>query len=187
MKKLILVSAFVAALGTFASEGHAQQAKDAKVLVAYFSWSGNTKVIAEEIRSVTGGDLFEIKAQNPYPEEYQACTEQAKQEKESNARPALTGKVVNMADYDVVFVGYPNWWGTMPMPVLTFLESYDFAGKTVVPFCTHGGGGEQNCFSDFRKVFANTKATVGDGFLCSGGSVSSAKSRVASWIKSLGL
>ena len=123
-----------------------------KVLVAYFSRAGenygvgviekgNTCIIAEMIAEQVGGELFEIKRVKPYPESYNECTEEAKQEQSDNVRPELTATVENFDDYDVIFLGYPNWWGDMPMPVYTFLESYDFAGKTIIPFCTHAGSG----------------------------------------------
>ncbi len=110
--------------------------KNKKILVAYFSWSGNTKEAAKYIAGKVGGDEFEIVREKPYPKEYEACTEDAKAEKEKNERPPIKGRVTRMEDYDVVFVGVPVWWYTVPMPVFTFLEQYDFKGKTVIPFCT---------------------------------------------------
>lgn len=110
--------------------------KDKKILVAYFSWSGNTKNAALYIAQKLGADTFEIVRQKPYPTEYQACTEDAKAEKEAGERPAIRGKVENMDQYDVVMVGVPVWWYTAPMPVFTFLEQYNLKGKTVIPFCT---------------------------------------------------
>ena len=110
--------------------------KGKKVLVAYFSWSGNTKDAAQYIAQRLGADEFEIIREKPYPTEYDPCTEDAKAEKEANERPVIKGAVENMAQYDVVFVGVPVWWYTAPMPVFTFLEQYDLKGKTVIPFCT---------------------------------------------------
>jgi flavodoxin len=100
-----------------------------KILVAYFSHSGNTRVIAEEIQKTVGGDLFRIEGVSPYPKDYNAVVEQAKQELSANVRPELTAKVDNMAAYQTIVIGYPIWWATMPMPVLTFLGSYDFSGR----------------------------------------------------------
>ena len=105
-----------------------------KILVAYFSWSGNTKDAAQYIAQKLGADEFEIKREKPYPMEYEPCREEA--HAEIGSRPAIVGKVENMEQFDVVFVGLPVWAGTAPMPVFTFLEQYDFAGKTVIPFCT---------------------------------------------------
>ena len=114
--------------------------KGKKVLVAYFSWSGNTKHAAQYIAQKLGADEFEIIREKPYPTDYTPCTEDAKAEKEAGERPAIKGKVENMAQYDVVFVCVPVWWYTAPMPVFTFLEQYDLKGKTVIPFCTAYSG-----------------------------------------------
>ena len=114
--------------------------KGKKVLVAYFSWSGNTKEAAHYIAQKVGADKFEIIREKAYPTEYTPCTEDAKAEKEAGERPAIKGKVENMAQYDVVFVCVPVWWYTAPMPVFTFLEQYDLSGKTVIPFCTAYSG-----------------------------------------------
>ncbi len=117
--------------------------KDKKILVAYFSWSGNTAEAAKYIAQQTGADLFEIVTEKTYPADYEPCTEVAKAEKEANARPAIKGKVENMAQYDMVFIGVPVWWYTGPMALFTFLESYNFENKTVIPFCTAYSGPSQ--------------------------------------------
>ena len=114
--------------------------KGKKTLVAYFSWSGNTKEAAHYIAQKVGADEFEIIREKAYPTEYNACAEDAKAEKEAGERPAIKGKVENMAQYDVVFVCVPVWWYTAPMPVFTFLEQYDLSGKTVSPLCTAYSG-----------------------------------------------
>ena len=152
-----------------------------KILITYFSWSGNTKQVADYIKESTGGELYEIKTVKPYSSDYSKCVDEAKAEKESGARPEIQGKIDNLSDYDVIFVGYPNWWGTMPMPILTFLESHDFKGKTLVPFCTHGGGGVQQCFKDFSKYTSdyNTKP----GLLLNGSNVANSKPQVEKWLK----
>ena len=108
-----------------------------RVLVAYFSWSGNTQRVAQEIGRITGGDLFRIEPVTPYPTDYTECTEVALAERDSDARPAIRETVADFDDYDVVFLGCPVWWHTAPMIIATFAESYDFEGKTVVPFCTY--------------------------------------------------
>lgn len=118
------------------SEDKTANGKGKKILVAYFSHSGNTKRVAEQIHNLVGGDIIEIRTVTPYPTDYQESVEVAKREKETNARPALSTKVDNMAGYDVIFIGYPIWWHTAPMPIYTFLEAYDLSGKTVIPFCT---------------------------------------------------
>lgn len=127
-----------------------QPAGKGKVLVAYFSRAGNnyqvgyikkgnTHIMADMIAENTGADTFEIKTAKSYPEDYRECTEVAAKELEDNARPELSGKVSNWQDYDTVFLGYPIWWSDMPMAVYTFMESYDWTGKTVIPFCTSAG------------------------------------------------
>lgn len=124
-----------------------------KVLVAYFSCTGeqysvgkitegNTAIIAKIIVNKLNGDLFEIKVKNDnYPKDYTELTEYAKKEMNQNARPEIIGKVENFSDYDTIFIGYPIWWGDKPMPVYTFIDSYDFKNKNIVPFCTHEGSG----------------------------------------------
>lgn len=156
-----------------------------KILIACFSWSGNTHAVAEQIARLTGGDMFSIETVKPYPKEYRACTEVARTERDSNARPALKSKVDDMSQYDVVMIGYPNWWGTMPMAVRTFIDSYDLSGKTVVAFCTHGGGGVQNCFRDF--LSATPSSEHKEGLLLNGSAAASCRDRVEKWLQKIEL
>jgi flavodoxin len=137
------------------------QAATQKNLVAYFSWSGNAKVLAGQIAEEIGGDLFEIKTVAAYPDTYNACIEVAKEEQNSNARPALSGNVQNIVQYGTVFLCYPNWWGTLPMGVFTFLESYDFSGKTIYPLVTHGGSRFGSSLDDIKKLCP--KSVIGEG------------------------
>ena len=111
--------------------------KQTNILVAYFSWGGTTKKVAEEIVSHTGADLFRIEPEKAYPTEYKPCTEVARKERDENARPTIKGKIENIDKYDVIFIGCPVWWHTAPMIISTFAESYDLRGKTIVPFCTY--------------------------------------------------
>ena len=156
-----------------------------RILIAYFSWSGNTEELAGMIQAETGGDLFAIEPETPYTDDYNALLDQAQQEQADNARPSLAAQVENWEQYDTIFVGYPNWWGDVPMIVLSFLESYDCAGKSIVPFCTSGGGG-------FGSSRASVEASASgaellEGFHVSGSRVSGAQSDVAAWIDGLGL
>ena len=168
-------------MATFSMSAEAQKTSNGKkVLVAYFSRSGNTKAIANYIKDLTGGDLFEIQTAKPYPADYHACTEVAKKEKNDNARPALKEKVKNMEEYDIIFIGFPNWWGTMAPPVATFLTSYDLKSKTVIPFFTHGGGGVQNCERDVRKLCNGSNLPKAGVF--SGGSVRRSGDAIANWV-----
>lgn len=156
-----------------------------KTLIAYFSWSGNTETLAGMIQEATGGDLFAIETEIPYSDDYDTVVDQAKQEQADNIRPALASQVENMEDYGTIFIGYPNWWSDVPMAVLTFLESYDWNGKTVIPFCTSGGGGFGNGINSIEA--AAEGATILEGFHVDGSSVDSAADDVAAWLDSLGL
>jgi flavodoxin len=137
------------------------QNQNGKILAAYFSWSGNARALAGQIAGETGGDLFEIKTATPYPKIYNECIEVAKQEKNRNVRPALSVRVSNMAQYDTVFLCYPNWWGTLPMGVFTFLEVHDFSGKTIYPLVTHGGSRFGRSLDDIKKL--SPQAVLGEG------------------------
>ncbi len=170
-----------------------------KCLIAYFSRKGqnyvsgrlvdlkvgNTEVVANMIQKIAGGVLFHIESVTAYPNDYKEATEVAKNELRAKARPKLTGQVENMGAYDVIFLGYPNWWGTMPMPVFSFLESYDFSGKTIVPFCTHEGSGMAHSEKDIAK--ACPKATVLKGIAIHGTNAGSANSDVSKWIDGLSI
>lgn len=155
------------------------------ILVAYFSWSGNTEKIANMIAEDTGADLFRIEPVEAYPEDYNAVVDQAKEEQTANARPELLHDVESFQNYDVIFLGYPNWWSDVPMIMNTFMEAHDFSGKTVVPFCTHGGGGFGKSLSSVKA--GTTGATVLDGFEVSGSRADGATEDVKNWVDSLNL
>jgi flavodoxin len=156
-----------------------------KILVAYFSWGGNTRIIANQIHQSVGGDIFEIKTVTPYPKDYSPTTEVAKREQQANARPVLSAQVNNMDSYDIIFLGYPNWWGTIPMAMFTFLEQYDFSGKTIIPFCTHEGSALGRSVSDITKL--SPRATVLEGLAIRGGRVNrgSTQDEVNEWLRRL--
>ncbi len=156
-----------------------------KILIAYFSWSGNTRKLAQEIQKKTGGNLVEIETVQAYPKDYNDTVEQGKKELQEKARPALKTKIENFKDYDVIFLGSPDWWGNPPMAILTFADSYDFTGKTVVPFFTHGGGGLQSCLSTLQNELPKAKITK--PLVVSGGRVDSSKGEIDTWLKSLNL
>jgi flavodoxin len=170
-----------------------------KSLIAYFSRKGNnyvggsivhlpignTEVIAKKIQGLTGSDLFQIQTVKSYPEDYTEATRVAQDELSGNARPELTEMVDDMDSYDVIYIGYPNWWGTMPMAVFTFLDSYDFSGKTIVPYCTHEGSGMGSSERDIKKLCPNAK--VLSGLAIKGGTVGRADKDLANWLKKLDL
>jgi flavodoxin len=126
--------------------------KNKKALVVYFSYTGNTRTLAEQIRQSVNGDIFELQPATPYSKDYNAVVKQGKLEVQSNYKPPLKMKVKNLASYDVIFVGTPIWWYTIAPPVATFLAESDLAGKTVIPFCTHGGGGSGHSMEDIKKL-----------------------------------
>ncbi len=128
-----------------------------KTLIAFFSHSGNTRLIAERIEEITGGDLFEITSVNPYPRDYRASVEQSKRELAEQARPEISHKVEDFSSYENIVLGYPNWCGTMPMPVWTFLEQYDFSGKRIFPYCSHGSGGPGRSQFDLEELCPDAK------------------------------
>lgn len=173
-------------LGASAAETPAG-GNNARVLVAYFSWSGNTRAMAETIAAETGATLFEIVPETPYPTAYRRCTEQAKKEIAEGFRPKLKAVPENLAAFDVIFVGSPNWWGTYAPPVATLLDDPAFAGKTVVPFFTNGGGGMQRCESDMKKQLSNSKLLR--ALTVSGSSADSdrTKRQIAAWLREIGV
>lgn len=146
------------------------------ILIAYFTWADNTHVenpeevdvdattsasvlppgnaarLAGWIQEEVGGDIFSIQVEEPYSSDYDECLDRAADEKAENARPALSSHVENMSQYDVIFLGFPNWWYTLPMPIYSFIEEYDFEGKTVIPFCTHGTGGLASTIDDLENA-----------------------------------
>lgn len=169
-----------------------------KVLVAFFSRTGenyavgnitkgNTHIVAEIIAKATGGTLFEIAPVKEYPKTYDACVDLAKKEKETKARPAIKADIA-VENYDVIFLGYPNWWGDMPMAVYTFIEKHHWQGKTIIPFCTHEGSG----LSSTEEYIANAceGATVKDGLAMRGATAQNnreqARVSVTQWLKRLG-
>lgn len=146
------------------------------ILVAYFSLAGeqydvgvieegNTSIIAHMIAEQTGADLFEIEPGAPYPESQSELLAVSQEERSESARPEIANEVENWNDYDTIFIGYPIWWGDMPMIVYNFVESYDFEGKTVIPFCTHGGSGLAGTESTIEEI---TGASMVEGFAISG-------------------
>ncbi len=190
----VSLPAFTHAQNTLVKERHMNTKK---ILVAFFSHTGenyavgrieqgNTHIVAEMIASATGGTLFRIEPATPYPDDYRACTEIAQREKRSKARPALVGEIA-AEEYDVIFLGYPNWWGDLPMCVYTFLEQHDWQGKVVIPFCTHEGSGLSDTENRLRTTCRGASVLNG---LAVRGSVAqnereTARKQVLEWLKRL--
>ena len=141
---------------------------------------GNTEVAAKMIWEITGGDLFEIQTVKPYPLDYTETTKVAREEKRNNARPKLVEQLQNLEEYDTLILGFPNWWNTPPMAVFTFLEAYDFAGKTILPFCTHEGSGLGASERDIARICPSAK--VGKGLAIRGGSVKGSADAIKAWL-----
>ncbi|MDR2439757.1 MAG: carboxymuconolactone decarboxylase family protein [Planctomycetaceae bacterium] len=154
-----------------------------KILVAYYSHSGNTRTIADLIQKITNSDLLEIVPKQPYPENYNKCVEQAKHEINSGYKPELKNNVPNLETYDIVFVGSPNWWSTIAPPVTTFLSNCNLTGKTVIPFCTHGGGRWGHSVDDLKKLCPN--ADVLEGLAINGNTAERSKDDINKWLQKI--
>ena len=183
MKRIVLIAIMTMFLPDMNTQ--AQTASGTKVLVAYFSHSGNTRAMARQIAEATGGDLFEIVPAAAYPAEYGAVVDQAKKEIGGGVRPALKGRLPDVGAYDVIFVGSPCWWSTVAPPVATFLADCDWAGKTVVPFMTHEGSRMGRSEEDIRKLCAG--ATLLGGLPLRGGAVKDSRDVVRKWVQGLNL
>ena len=185
--KSIILAAVVALFAT--------SSLSAKSLVIYFSRAdenygvgniteGNTAILAKMIAQKTGSDIFEIVPEKAYPKSYNECTTVAKDEQRKKARPAYKGDIDTSA-YDTIYIGYPIWWGDLPMVVYTFLEAHDLSGKTIIPFCTHEGSGLSGTDNNIKKLCPD--ADVAKGLAINGSSCNSAETSVKKWLSSNGL
>lgn len=166
-----------------------------KILIAYYSRTGenyfggdlkvikkgNTEIVANKINELTNGDLFEIKQVKPYSDDYNICINEAKDDKERNARPELVNYLDSLEGYDTIYLGYPNYWGTCPMAVFTFLDKYNFKGKTIKPFCTHEGSGLGNSMNDLKKYLKDSN--VKGGLAIQGTYAKDCDKEIESWVK----
>jgi flavodoxin len=155
------------------------------ILVAYFSNSGNTRVIAYQIHEIVDGVIFEILTVDPYPKDYNEVVEQARKELGKGYRPELKTTVENLVQYNTVFIGYPNWCGTIPMPVATFLSKNDFSGKNIVPFCTHEGSALGRSAGSISELCP--RSIILDGLAVRGRNVKNAKEDVLDWLRKIGM
>ena len=198
MKKIWLVMTALLMMGSsvFAAEAETTEPKEGEhsdILIAYVSRAGenynvgvtdpnsesaayagyiekgNTQIMAEYIAEMTGGDLYAITTQEPYPEDYQSMLARAQEELDQDARPVLAGELPRLDGYQTIFIGYPIWHGAIPRPVLTFLDSLDFTGKTIIPFNTHEGSGQSGTVEEIREEVRDVKdVTVEDGIAIQG-------------------
>lgn len=185
-------------------------AKDSKTLVVYFSMPettnpnnmnqeeanstvvidakvlGNTQYVAQVIQEQTGADIVRLEPLNPYPTDHRTLVDLAKNEQNIGARPALANPIANIDQYDVIFIGYPNWWGDMPMILYTFLEGTDLSGKTIIPFNTHGGSGFSSTIQTIQRLQPNA-TVITDGFTVSRNRVADSRANIISWLNGLNL
>ena len=156
-----------------------------RVLVVYFSQSGNTQKLAKLISDRVGGDFIRIETVQTYPTEYNELADFAKKEKDNNIKPELKDLDINLDKYDTIFIGYPIWWYILPMPMYTFFDTYDFDNKTIIPFNTHEGSGNGGTYDTIKELEPN--ATVLEGLLIRGGDMSKDQSKtVDNWLNKLG-
>lgn len=168
-----------------------------KILIVYYSRRGsnyvdggvmdlpvgNTEVAAGMIQKLSGGDIFKIETVKDYPTGYDETTRVAQEEQSQNARPPIIGRVEGMEEYDMLILGFPNWWGTMPMPVYTFLEAYDFSGTTILPFCTHEGSGLGRSEGEIKRLCP--RASVTKGLAIQGTRVQKSEAAISAWLEGI--
>ena len=168
-----------------------------KTMIVYYSrtgenyWNGsiknlekgNTETVAEMVADMTGGDLFEVETVKTYPEDYYQCIDEAKAELQREDRPEVKAYADDLEDYDTIYVGYPNWWGTMPMVMFTFLEHYDLSGKRIIPFCTNEGSGMGGSERDLKKICKGAK--VEKGLSIHGAEAAQSRSKVEAWVRKM--
>lgn len=183
-KPTILIAYFTRAQNIPQSKGSIDATSHASVNLVNGKYAGNTELLAGWIQQEVGGDLFAIKTVVPYSTDYDASVAQGQKENREKTRPALATRVTNMGKYDVVFVGFPNWWYDMPMAMYTFLETYDLSGKTIIPFCTSGGSGFSGSIRTIRGL--EPKAIVRDGLTVRDSQSPQGKQAVKSWLVKLG-
>ena len=177
-RKEFLKALLISALGAGYSIAHAQAAGN-KSLIVYYSWSGNTREIAQAIAKELKVDIYEIRPVTPYPSNYSKTVDLAKEELEKGARPAIVNDAPDLSQYSTILLGSPNWWSHVSMPVFTFMDQHDLSGKVIMPFITHGGGGLSQCVRDIRQKYPN--ADVREAYVCYGDSYSAEDIR--QWLK----
>lgn len=167
-----------------ASESKPESEPGANALVIYFSWSGNTETIAGEIASQTGADTFQLEPATAYSTDYNTVLDEAQAEQRADACPEIVGSIENFDSYDVIYLGFPNWWGDMPMILYSFLDDYDLSGKTIAPFVSSGGSGFSGALSAIAS--AEPGATITDGLSLSSSASQTPGGAVADWLADIG-
>ncbi len=204
-ENILFISSTVESELSSESDSPQENSAQSKILIAYFTWAenvekdsdvdatasasvtlpGNVGQIAAWIQDEIGGDLFSIQVEEPYSADYNECLDRASEEKAQKSRPALKNQIENYAEYDIIFIGYPNWWYTAPMAVFSFLEEYDLSGKRVILFCSHGTGGLASSVKDITAVLPN--GTVESNVIgVYRDDVSKSRDTVKSWLNEIG-
>ncbi|WP_191376288.1 flavodoxin [Thomasclavelia spiroformis] len=165
-------------------ENNESDLETGNVLIVYFSQTGNTETVANIIHDNVGGDIVKLETTEAYPSDYDELVDYAHQEQQEDARPELSTVIENIEQYDTIFLGYPNWWGDMPMAIYTFLDTYDLSGKTIAPFITHGGSGLSGTPENIQEEELN--ASVTEGLAIDGDEASDSSEDVVEWLNSLG-
>ena len=179
-----LLAGVAAPVLPYLSSPHAATGNDRKrVLIVYYSRTGNTREVANHIHKIVGGDMTELQAAEPYTDDYEAVKQRAMQELNSDIKPALKTKVENIRSYDVIFVGSPIWWGTIAAPVKTFLSEYDLSGKTIMPFITHAGSGLGQSVTDISNLCP--KSDISDSIAVWGRDAKTAQNQIAEWLRKI--
>lgn len=190
---VVIIAAVAIVMGIFGGGSHtgidndpeAAVQGDSNILVAYFSWSGNGQQMARWIAEETGGELFRIVPEESYGEDYGACADRAKEELDNEIRPALSSHIDPdmMAQYDTIYLGFPIWWYDLPTPVWTFLEEYDFSGKTVIPFFSHNGSSSgANSLNRIEELIPDATVLSDEVLSIPGSSVSDSENEVKEWV-----
>ena len=206
MKSIIFAAITFCVMATMTASAQSQPGTK-KILIAYFSMpetggvdavsgasrvvvdgkvSGNVAFVANGIQKATGGDIFAITTARPYPGTHDALTAYAKQEKENNARPRLSGTIANLQDYDTIFLGYPIWWYDLPMPFYCFLEQTDLSGKTIIPFTVHGGSGLLDTVDKIAALQPGAKV-IKNGLSISRNNVARSAIDITAWLRRIGM
>lgn len=181
---MIMFSCLIMVKNGYASEPNTIKSNN-KTLIIYYSRSGNTDTIAQYIHNQTGADVVKLETVQPYPEQYRATTIQAKKELEEDFYPELKTKINNIADYDVILIGSPNWWGTLSMPIRTFLHDSDLSDKKIALFITHEGSGLGRSIDDLNKFQPN--AIILESTAIRGSDVNNSQQQILQWVNRLGI
>jgi flavodoxin len=178
---LPLVSIVLAATVAWGAGDPPAAPVEKKALVVYFSRTGNTAEVANQIHASVVSDILRLEVQNPYPDDYEATKKRASEEQAAGFKPALKKRITNIDSYDVIFIGFPIWWAKLPPPIVSFASEHDLSGKTIVPFCTHAGSGFGQTIGELRRLYP--KSTLLDGLAVWGRDARTSQDAVSEWLR----